>query len=201
MIATETASRLDDFPDDANETTDSDMDGDDFPDDANETTDSDGDGVGTMPRVPARRPTPTGTAWATMPTSSRTIQRDGRRGRRDNSDESRTTARRPTPRTAQWARTTDYDGDGVGDNSDDFPNDASEASDMGPTLTKNGCSTSLNDGDGRRTRILDFPIQPIRTQTETRDNNLPERANETTDTDGDGVGNNSDEFPNDPNEW
>ncbi|MGK0499066.1 MAG: filamentous hemagglutinin family protein [Oceanicoccus sp.] len=65
---------------------------------------------------------------------------------------------------------TDSDGDGVGDNSDLFPNDPNESTD--------------SDGDGVGDNSDLFPNDP----------------NESTDSDGDGVGDNSDLFPNDPNE-
>ena len=64
----------------------------------------------------------------------------------------------------------DSDGDGVGDNSDAFPNDATETVDT--------------DGDGVGDNSDAFPND----------------ATETVDTDGDGVGDNSDAFPTDATE-
>ena len=64
--------------------------------------------------------------------------------------------------------TLDSDGDGVADNADAFPYDASETLD--------------NDGDGVGDNADAFPFD----------------ENETLDTDGDGVGDNSDFYPNDP---
>ena len=69
------------------------------------------------------------------------------------------------------SETLDADGDGVGDNTDAFPNDASETLDT--------------DGDGVGDNADVFPSA----------------ASETTDTDGDGVGDNADAFPNDPTRW
>lgn len=61
----------------------------------------------------------------------------------------------------------DSDGDGVGDNSDAFPNDSTESRDT--------------DGDGYGDNIDVFPTNP----------------SEWFDSDGDGVGDNSDAYPND----
>jgi hypothetical protein len=66
--------------------------------------------------------------------------------------------------------TVDTDGDGVGDNADAFPNDASETVDT--------------DSDGVGNNADAFPND----------------ASETVDTDSDGVGNNADAFPNDATE-
>ena len=65
----------------------------------------------------------------------------------------------------------DTDGDGVGDNSDAFPQDSNETHD------------SDNDGVGDNSDA--FPLD----------------SNETHDSDNDGVGDNSDTFPTDSNEW
>ncbi|AJQ97228.1 thrombospondin type 3 repeat-containing protein [Gynuella sunshinyii] len=68
------------------------------------------------------------------------------------------------------SETADTDGDGVGDNGDAFPGDASEWAD--------------SDGDGVGDNTDAFPTD----------------GSETTDTDGDGVGDNRDAFPNDASE-
>ena len=65
----------------------------------------------------------------------------------------------------------DSDEDGIGDNSDEFPDDAEEWID--------------SDGDGVGDNMDAFPND----------------KNETLDTDDDGVGDNSDAFPENPNEW
>ncbi|MDA7909800.1 leucine-rich repeat protein [Akkermansiaceae bacterium] len=99
----------------------------------------------------------------------------------------------------------DTDGDGIGDISDAFPNDANETVDT--------------DGDGVGDNSDAFPNDPIETVDSDGDgvgdntDAFPDDANETKDTDGDGVGNNadldddgdgvdddSDPFPNDANE-
>ena len=69
---------------------------------------------------------------------------------------------------AMPTETADTDSDGVGDNADVFPNDASETAD--------------SDSDGVGDNADAFPSDPT----------------ETTDTDSDGVGDNGDAFPSDP---
>ena len=69
------------------------------------------------------------------------------------------------------SETIDFDGDGVGDNSDIFPEDLSEDTDT--------------DGDGVGDNSDAFP----------------DDSSEYTDTDGDGVGDNSDFYPGDPERW
>ena len=86
----------------------------------------------------------------------------------------------------------DSDGDGVGDNADAFPNDPNESVD--------------SDGDGTGDNSDAFPNDS--TETADTDNDgvgdnadaFPNDASETTDSDGDGVGDNSDAFPNDSSE-
>ncbi|MBQ59129.1 MAG: hypothetical protein CMA66_01110, partial [Euryarchaeota archaeon] len=86
--------------------------------------------------------------------------------------------------------TQDSDGDGVGDNSDEFPDDANETQD--------------SDGDGVGDNADLFPNNANETNDDDGDgvgNNtdaFPQDANETMDTDGDGVGDNTDPEPEDP---
>jgi hypothetical protein len=88
--------------------------------------------------------------------------------------------------------TLDSDGDGVGNNADAFPNDATETAD--------------SDGDGVGNNADAFPNDATETADSDGDgvgNNadaFPNDATETADTDGDGVGNNADAFPSDPTE-
>ncbi|WP_430461461.1 hypothetical protein ACQUQU_01415 [Thalassolituus sp. LLYu03] len=86
----------------------------------------------------------------------------------------------------------DFDGDGVDDADDAFPNDASETAD------------SDNDGVGDNADA--FPADPDEWADSDSDgvgdnsDAFPNDRNETTDSDHDGVGDNSDAFPNDPDE-
>jgi hypothetical protein len=86
----------------------------------------------------------------------------------------------------------DSDGDGVGDNADAFPNDASETLD--------------SDGDGVGDNADAFPSNPSETLDSDADgvgdnaDAFPQDANETLDSDGDGVGDNADAFPNNASE-
>lgn len=86
----------------------------------------------------------------------------------------------------------DSDGDGVRDDTDDFPNDPNETLD--------------SDGDGVGDNSDMFPYNPNETLDSDGDgvgdnsDMFPNDPNEILDTDGDGVGDNSDIFPNDPNE-
>ena len=86
----------------------------------------------------------------------------------------------------------DSDGDGVGDNADAFPNDASEILD--------------SDADGVGDNSDAFPSDSNETLDSDGDgvgdnaDAFPGNANETLDSDGDGVGDNADAFPNDANE-
>ena len=70
--------------------------------------------------------------------------------------------------SSEWV---DSDGDGYGDNGDEFPNDSSEWVD--------------SDGDGYGDNGDEFPND----------------SSEWVDSDGDGYGDNGDEFPNDSSEW
>jgi len=108
----------------------------------------------------------------------------------------------------------DSDGDGVYDNFDTFPNDASETVDSDGDGTGNNADafpndpneTTDSDGDGVGNNTDVFPNDPNETTDSDGDgvgNNadaLPNDASETVDSDGDGVGDNSDEFQNDPSE-
>ena len=108
----------------------------------------------------------------------------------------------------------DTDGDGIEDDADAFPNDASESSD----LDEDGVGDNADafpsdpnesvdtDGDGVGDNSDAFPGNPdesIDTDGDGVGDNadaFPEDASETVDGDGDGIGDNSDEFPDDPNE-
>ncbi|WP_101757719.1 filamentous hemagglutinin N-terminal domain-containing protein [Oceanicoccus sp. KOV_DT_Chl] len=84
----------------------------------------------------------------------------------------------------------DADGDGVGDDSDAFPNDPNESVDT--------------DGDGVGDNSDTFPNDPTESVDTDGDgvgdnsDAFPNDPTESVDTDGDGVGDNSDAFPNDP---
>ncbi len=79
--------------------------------------------------------------------------------------------------------TVDTDGDGVGDNTDAFPMDAAETTDTDSDGVGNVADTD-DDGDGVVDLEDAFPLNPA----------------EVSDTDGDGVGDIGDAFPDDPNE-
>jgi len=135
----------------------------------------------------------------------------------------------------EWS---DLDGDGVGDNSDPdrdgdgvlnendlYPNDASDWADIdGDGIGDN--ADPDRDGDGVVNELDDFPDDPLRWNNDPdaidTDNDgypddvdaFPNDPTEWIDTDGDGIGNNSDPdidndgianeddaFPNNPNEW
>jgi hypothetical protein len=87
--------------------------------------------------------------------------------------------------------TADTDSDGTGDNADAFPNDASETADT--------------DSDGTGDNADAFPNDASETADTDSDGTgdnadaFPNDASETADTDSDGVGDNSDYAPNDPN--
>ncbi|RLL49978.1 DUF5011 domain-containing protein, partial [Mariprofundus sp. EBB-1] len=84
----------------------------------------------------------------------------------------------------EWA---DADGDGVGDNSDAFVNDPAASLD--------------NDRDGHPgSWNANATAQQIANSLLTLDI-FPANSREWADSDGDGVGDNSDAFPNNPNEW
>ena len=87
----------------------------------------------------------------------------------------------------------DSDGDGVGDNSDAFPNDGNETMD------------SDKDGIGDNTDAFPNDVnESIDTDEDGVGDNsdaFPNDANESMDSDGDGVGDNSDAYPGDPLKW
>ncbi len=184
------------FPNDANESVDSDGDGvgdnaDAFPNDANESIDSDGDGVGDN-------------ADAFPNDANESVDTDGD-GVGNNSD--------AFPNDA--SESTDTDGDGIGD-----ANDLDDDNDTWADTDEAACGTnSLNpnsvpsDNDGDHSCDL----------LDTDDDNdgildandaFPLDATESVDTDGDGIGNNADSdddndgisdildaFPLDESEW
>ena len=82
------------------------------------------------------------------------------------------------------ARDDDDDGDGVADARDLFPLDPAESADTDGDGTGNNADTD-DDGDGTDDTDDAFPLDP----------------DETADADSDGVGDNADAFPNDPAEW
>ena len=102
----------------------------------------------------------------------------------------------------------------MGDNSDAFPNDASETHDTdGDGVGDNADAFPLNafeqldsDGDGMGDNSDAFPNDASETHDTDGDgvgdnaDAFPNDASETTDSDGDGVGDNADVFPNDANE-
>lgn len=87
----------------------------------------------------------------------------------------------------------DFDGDGVADQEDDLPTDASETVDT--------------DKDGVGDNSDAFPEDPSESADSDNDgvgdnaDAFPLDATETVDSDGDGVGDNSDAFIDDPDEW
>ena len=108
----------------------------------------------------------------------------------------------------------DSDGDGVGDNGDAFPNNASETTDSdGDGVGDNSDMFPMNayeqfdsDGDGVGDNSDAFPNDAFEQLDSDGDgvgdnsDAFPNDGNETTDSDGDGIGDNSDIFPNNGNE-
>ena len=108
----------------------------------------------------------------------------------------------------------DTDADGVGDNADAFPNDATETGDTdgdgvgnnADAFPTDATETGDTDGDGVGDNADAFPNDA--TETDDTDGDgvgtnadaFPNDATETGDTDGDGVGNNADAFPTDATE-
>jgi beta-glucanase (GH16 family) len=90
------------------------------------------------------------------------------------------------------SETTDTDNDGTGDNADAFPNDASETID--------------SDNDGTGDNADDFPNDASEITDSDNDGTgdnadaFPNDASETIDSDNDGTGDNADDFPNDASE-
>ena len=85
----------------------------------------------------------------------------------------------------EWS---DYDGDGVGDNSDAFPNDPTEWVDTDGDGTGDNADTDA-DGDGTEDDDEDNDGDGVNDGQD----DFPFDASETTDSDGDGVGDNSDD--------
>ena len=163
---------LDDFPNDATETTDTDADGvgdntDDFPNDATETTDTDADSVGDN--------------TDDFPNDATETTDTDADGVGDNADS--------FPNDA--TETTDTDGDGVGNNADSFPNDATETTDTDGDGAGNNTDPD-SDNDGVSNRLDDFPFDA----TEITDTDGDGIGNNTDpDDDNDGVIDANDEFP------
>jgi hypothetical protein len=86
----------------------------------------------------------------------------------------------------------DSDGDGVGDNSDAFPLDATESVDTDSDGVGDNADTFPNDA----TETVDTDIDGVGDNADI----FPNDATETADTDGDQVGDNADAFPTDPSE-
>ena len=99
----------------------------------------------------------------------------------------------------------DDDDDGVADNQDDFPTDASEAADTDGDGVGNNADPD-DDGDGVVDEEDDFPVDASETVDSDSDgvgdnaDTFPNDASETSDSDSDGVGDNADAFPNDATE-
>jgi len=87
---------------------------------------------------------------------------------------------------------TDSDGDDVGNNADAFPNDANETMDSDGDGVGNNADIFPNDAN----ETVDFDGDGVGDNSDA----FPNDVSETVDSDGDGVGDNSDAFPNDPNE-
>jgi hypothetical protein len=90
------------------------------------------------------------------------------------------------------SETTDTDSDGVGNNADAFPNDASETTDTDSDGVGNNADAFPNDAS----ETTDTDSDGVGNNADA----FPNDASETTDTDSDGVGNNADAFPNDASE-
>ena len=154
------------FPNDPNETQDTDSDGvgdnaDVFPNDPSESQDSDNDGVGDNADVFPNDP-------------SETMDSDGD-GFGDNID--------AFPNNGQeWL---DSDNDGTGDNSDVFPLDPSEISDLDNDGIGDNSDTDI-DGDGVFNDLDEFPLDPLLTGD--LDNDGIDNLNDP-DIDGDGIDN------------
>ncbi|ARN76133.1 hypothetical protein [Oceanicoccus sagamiensis] len=166
------------FPNDASESADTDGDGvgdnaDAFPNDANETADTDGDGVGDNADV--------------FPFDATETQDTDSDGTGDNSDFA------PTDPAIQNICQTDIadedkpsecfddtDGDNVFDAFDDFPNDIAASVDSDGDDFPDAWNTGYSQEDSTTGLVLDL---------------FPTDGSETSDKDGDGVGDNSDGFP------
>ena len=201
------------FPLDATETSDSDDDGvgdnsDVFPDDPSESADTDGDGVGdnadAFPEDPAE-------------------QTDGDADGIGDSGDNCPVIANPNQENFDAddlgdACDPDMDNDGVLNENDAYPYDASETLDTDSDGTGNNADTD-DDGDGVPDTDDAFPLDAteqedadtdgIGDNADPDDDNdgvsddqdaFPLDASETTDSDSDGVGDNSDAFPEDPSE-
>jgi len=106
----------------------------------------------------------------------------------------------------------DSDGDGIDDNIDAFPNDASETKDSDSDGVGDNTDAFPNDSSESKDRDKDgvgdsadaFPSDPKETKDSDKDgvgdraDAFPNNSKETKDSDGDGVGDNADGYPNDP---
>lgn len=96
------------------------------------------------------------------------------------------------------SESTDSDGDGVGNNSDVFPNDTTEVSDFDQDGTGD-FSDPDTDNDGVLNSNDRFPFDPTEFSDSDHDyvgdntDHFPNEPSETQDTDGDSIGNNTDE--------
>ncbi|MBN1389501.1 MAG: hypothetical protein JXA22_02550 [Candidatus Thermoplasmatota archaeon] len=102
----------------------------------------------------------------------------------------------------------DSDGDGVFDDEDALPNDASASKDTDGDGYPNEWNPGMGPENSTTGLFLDlFPNDPIEWADTDGDGHgdngdaFPDDASEWSDTDGDGVGDKSDEFPKDPDEW
>jgi hypothetical protein len=187
------------FPDDASETLDTDGDGignntdtdddgdgvadvdDAFPLDASETLDTDGDGIGNNTDTDDDGDGIADVDDAFPLDESETLDTDGD-GIGNNTD-------------------TDDDGDGVADLDDAFPLDESETLDTDGDGTGNNADTD-DDGDGfsdaDEITVETDPLDPNSVPADMDGDFIPDELDE--DRDGDGVNNDQDAFPNDPAE-
>jgi hypothetical protein len=214
--------RLDMFPLDSSEWIDTDLDGignnadtdddgdgvldtdDVFPLDASETVDSDGDGIGNNADTDDDGDGVTDGSDAFPLDASETVDSDGdgigNNADTDDDGDSVTDSSDAFPLDA--SETVDSDGDGVGDNTDAFPNDANEVSDQdydGVGDNSDNCISVVNtfqedlDGDGSGD-ACDSVFNPDPDGDGYTYNDLfPFDASEALDSDGDGIGDNSDE--------
>ena len=118
------------------------------------------------------------------------------------------------PDSSDTSETQDTDGDGVGDNSDVFPNDPLETldsdsdgvGDNSDAFPNDATETVDTDNDGVGDNSDAFPDDASESLDSDGDGTgdnadaFPNDASETLDTDGDGVGDNNDAFPENPSE-
>ena len=86
----------------------------------------------------------------------------------------------------------DFDGDGIPDDADAFPDDSSETIDSDGDGVGDNADAFPNDRDEN----FDFDGDGVGDNADA----FPDDSSETIDSDGDGVGDNADAFPNDPDE-